>query len=434
MGVLLALLLSGLSVGTASAASISDLEREKRELEQQKKDADAKRRQEQQKYDNASGKADSIQSEVDEVAEEIDEIDAALVETIASVEMIQEEISEKESQIEETTQELAQAQAVEQQQYESMKLRIKFLYEKGDTTYLEIILSGKSFSDIMNKVEYVEKLYEYDRKVLADYQQAREAVEVLKQRLEEEMAELEAQQHELLEEQESLEIILEEKQALYDDYEVQLARARQEAAVYKANIKKQNDAIRKLEREAADKQSEIEKAKKAEEEARKAQELALQRQQAQEAENSSGSSDTSSSSDSSGGSSSKNSSSGYASASSYSGSGGKGQQIASYACQFIGNPYVPGGTSLTEGADCSGFVWRVYQDFGYSVPRTSYSLRNTGTGVSYSEAQPGDVICYAGHVGIYIGNGQIVHASTQRTGIKITNATYKEILSVRRIV
>lgn len=433
MGVLLALLLSGLSVGTASAASISDLEREKRELEQQKKDADAKRRQEQQKYDNASGKADSIQSEVDEVAEEIDEIDAALVETIASVEMIQEEISEKESQIEETTQELAQAQAVEQQQYESMKLRIKFLYEKGDTTYLEIILSGKSFSDIMNKVEYVEKLYEYDRKVLADYQQAREAVEVLKQRLEEEMAELEAQQHELLEEQESLEIILEEKQALYDDYEVQLARARQEAAVYKANIKKQNDAIRKLEREAADKQSEIEKAKKAEEEARKAQELALQRQQAQEAENSSGSSDTSSS-DSSGGSSSKNSSSGYASASSYSGSGGKGQQIASYACQFIGNPYVPGGTSLTEGADCSGFVWRVYQDFGYSVPRTSYSLRNTGTGVSYSEAQPGDVICYAGHVGIYIGNGQIVHASTQRTGIKITNATYKEILSVRRIV
>lgn len=434
MGVLLALLLSGLSVGTASAASISDLEREKRELEQQKKDADAKRRQEQQKYDNASGKADSIQSEVDEVAEEIDEIDAALVETIASVEMIQEEISEKESQIEETTQELAQAQAVEQQQYESMKLRIKFLYEKGDTTYLEIILSGKSFSDIMNKVEYVEKLYEYDRKVLADYQQAREAVEVLKQRLEEEMAELEAQQHELLEEQESLEIILEEKQALYDDYEVQLARARQEAAVYKANIKKQNDAIRKLEREAADKQSEIEKAKKAEEEARKAQELALQRQQAQEAENSSGSSDTSSSSDSSGGSSSKKSSSGYASASSYSGSGGKGQQIASYACQFIGNPYVPGGTSLTEGADCSGFVWRVYQDFGYSVPRTSYSLRNTGTGVSYSEAQPGDVICYAGHVGIYIGNGQIVHASTQRTGIKITNATYKEILSVRRIV
>ncbi len=95
---------------------------------------------------------------------------------------------------------------------------------------------------------------------------------------------------------------------------------------------------------------------------------------------------------------------------------------------------MPGGTSLTQGADCSGFVWRVYKDFGYSLPRTSYSMRSSGTGVSYSEAQPGDVVCYAGHVGIYIGGGQIVHASTQRTGIKITHATYKEILSVRRIV
>lgn len=433
LGALLVLMLAGVTARPAAAASISDLEREKKALEEQKKEADARRRQEQQNYNNASGKVNSIQSEADEVAGEIDEIDAALVETIASVGMIEEEITQKEDQIEETTAQLEEAQAVERQQYEAMKLRIKFLYEKGDTTYLEIILSGKSFGDIMNKVEYVEKLYEYDRKVLGDYQQAREAVEVLKQRLEEEMAELEAQQHELLEEQESLEIILEEKQALYDDYEVQLARARQEAAIYKANIKKQNDAIRKLEAEAANKESEIEAARKAEEEARRAQELALQRQAQEQSD---GGQDSSSSDDSSSGGSSGSSgkSSGYASASSYSGSGGKGQQIASYACQFIGNPYVPGGTSLTEGADCSGFVWRVYQDFGYSVPRTSYSLRSTGTGVSYSEAQPGDVICYAGHVGIYIGNGQIVHASTQRTGIKITHATYKEILSVRRIV
>ena len=433
LGALLVLMLAGGTARPAAAASISDLEREKKALEEQKKEADARRRQEQQNYNNASGKVNSIQSEADEVAGEIDEIDAALVETIASVEMIEEEITQKEDQIEETTAQLEEAQAVERQQYEAMKLRIKFLYEKGDTTYLEIILSGKSFGDIMNKVEYVEKLYEYDRKVLGDYQQAREAVEVLKQRLEGEMAELEAQQHELLEEQESLEIILEEKQALYDDYEVQLARARQEAAIYKANIKKQNDAIRKLEAEAANKESEIEAARKAEEEARRAQELALQRQAQEQSD---GGQDSSSSDDSSSGGSSGSSgkSSGYASASSYSGSGGKGQQIASYACQFIGNPYVPGGTSLTEGADCSGFVWRVYQDFGYSVPRTSYSLRSTGTGVSYSEAQPGDVICYAGHVGIYIGNGQIVHASTQRTGIKITHATYKEILSVRRIV
>ena len=278
---------------------------------------------------------------------------------------------------------------------------------------------------MVNKAEYVESLYEYDRKLLEEYKIARETVAALKQKLEDEMAELEAQEHELMEEKASLEAILEEKQRTYDNYEVQLAQAKQEAAIYKANIKKQNDEIRRIEAEVAKKQSEIDTAKRLEEEAKKAQELALQN----EASQNSGSSSSTSSSSQGSSSSSKS----YASASSYSGTGGKGQQIANYACQFIGNPYVSGGTSLTQGADCSGFVWRVYSDFGYSVPRTSYSLRSAGTGVSYSEAQPGDIVCYAGHVGIYIGNGQIVHASTPRSGIKITHATYKEILSVRRI-
>ena len=93
-----------------------------------------------------------------------------------------------------------------------------------------------------------------------------------------------------------------------------------------------------------------------------------------------------------------------------------------------------GGTSLTNGADCSGFVMSVYQHFGISLPRSSYSQSTVGKGVSYSEAQPGDVIYYGGHVGIYIGNGQIVHASTERTGIKITSATYRSIITVRRII
>ena len=412
-----------LVVEPVRATTISDLEKEKQELEQKKKEADEKKKQEQEKYNDASGRVDTIQSDVDEVAGEIEEIDAALVETLASVELIEEDIDEKEEQIVVTTADYEAAKVTEEEQYEAMKLRVKFMYEKGDTTYLQLLLESNGFSDMINKVEYIEKLYEYDRTLLNEYMDARIAVEELKQQLEEEMAELEAQQHELEEEKASLEIILAEKQKAYDNYEVQLAKAKQEAAVYKANIKKQNDEIKKLEAASAAKQSEIDAAKKAEEEARRAQELALQKQ--------------SESGSSSGGSSSGgNSSSGksYASASSYSGAGSKGQQIANYACQFIGNPYVPGGTSLTEGADCSGFVWRVYKDFGYSVPRTSYSLRSHGTEVSYADAQPGDVVCYAGHVGIYIGNGQIVHASTQKTGIKITHATYREILSVRRIV
>lgn len=422
----ISLIMMFLVVEPVWATNISDLEKEKERIEQQKREADERKKQEQANYNSASGKVDSIQSEVDEIEGEIDEIDAALVETLASVEMIKEDISAKEVQIEETSQDLVKAQEIEQEQYESMKLRIRFMYEKGDVTYLQLLLESQGFGEMVNKVEYVEKLYEYDQRKLEEYQIARQAVEDLKQKLEDEHSELEAQKHELEEEQESLEIILADKKQTYDNYEVQLAKAKQEAAVYKANIRKQNDEIKKLEAAAAQKQSEIDKAKKAQEETKRAQEEALRRQ-----------AESDSAKESSGGGSSGSSSgnsNGYASASSYSGSGSKGQQIANYACQFIGNPYVPGGTSLTEGADCSGFVWRVYKDFGYSVPRTSYSLRSAGTGVSYSEAQPGDVVCYAGHVGIYIGNGQIVHASTQRTGIKITHATYKEILSVRRIV
>ena len=414
----MSLLMMFLVVEPVHATTISDLERERQELEQQAENAKDKKEQEQQKLDEVSGKIDSIQGDADEVAEEIDEIDAALVETLAAVEMIEEEIVDKEEQIVQTTADYEAAKENETQQYEAMKLRIQFMYEKGDQTYLQLLLGSQSFGEMVNKADYIQQLYDYDRDMLEEFQLVRQETEDLKNQLEEEMAELEAQQHELAEEQESLTVILEEKQAIYDNYEVQIARAKQEAAIYKANIKKQADEIRKLEAAANAKESEIEKAKQAQEEARKAQEEALKKQNE---------------SSSSGGSSSSSGSS-YASASSYSGSGSKGQQIANYACQFIGNPYVPGGTSLTQGADCSGFVWRVYKDFGYTVPRTSYGCRTAGIGVSYSEAQPGDIVCYAGHVGLYIGNGQIVHASTQKTGIKITNATYKEILTVRRIV
>lgn len=113
---------------------------------------------------------------------------------------------------------------------------------------------------------------------------------------------------------------------------------------------------------------------------------------------------------------------------------GTGVDVANYALQFVGNPYVYGGTSLTNGTDCSGFVMRVYENFGVGLPRTSGSQRSSGYDVGgIDNAQPGDIVCYSGHVGIYIGNGQIVHASTAKTGIIVSNASYRQILSVRRI-
>ncbi len=112
-----------------------------------------------------------------------------------------------------------------------------------------------------------------------------------------------------------------------------------------------------------------------------------------------------------------------------------GSQVASYACQFVGNPYVYGGSSLTNGTDCSGFVMSVYKNFGISLPHSSRSDRSVGSAVEggIANAQPGDIVCYSGHVGIYIGGGQIVHAANARSGIIISNADYMGILAVRRI-
>ena len=188
-----------------------------------------------------------------------------------------------------------------------------------------------------------------------------------------------------------LNTLLEEKKAISEDYEVQLAKAKQEAATYKAKIKEDEKKIAKLKEEERKRLAALNASK---------------------------------------GNNNTNTATIITNA-----TGSElGKQIANYACQYIGNPYVLGGTSLTNGTDCSGFTYRVYADFGYSIPRTSYSQRSAGKSVDYANAQPGDIICYEGHVGMYIGGGKIVHASSPSTGIKISNATYKTILSVRRII
>lgn len=181
---------------------------------------------------------------------------------------------------------------------------------------------------------------------------------------------------------------------------------------------------------AESKEAEEARLKKEEEERRAAEEAARRATSGNSSSNSG-----SSSSGSSSGSSSAPASSGGGEDRSYAPpSGGNGQAVADYACQFVGNPYVWGGTSLTNGADCSGFVMSVYAAFGVSLPHSSSALAGVGYGVSQDAMQPGDIICYSGHVGIYIGGNTIVHASTEATGIKYTSpANYRSIVAVRRI-
>ncbi|MBQ3105053.1 MAG: C40 family peptidase [Lachnospiraceae bacterium] len=378
------------------ATGISEIRQKQQQLQEEQQ----KTRQE---LEAISGEISGMESHQQELESQLEALDAQLVELMASVSLIEEEITNKEIEIEEARIQYEEAQAEETAQYEAMKTRIRFMYERGDRSYLELLLQSEGLADMINKADYVEKLYAFDRELLLKFQAAREAVALAKQALEEEQAMLEEQQHQLKEEEEALEAVLDTKRREAEDYEMQLARARQEAAAYKARIKQQNAEIKKLEEAAR---------KKAEEEARKQAEAAA----------------------ASGKNQGKESGSNYTAAIDSSSGSATGKEIANYACQFIGNPYVYGGTSLTNGADCSGFVMSVYKNFGYSLPRSSSGQRGAGREVSFADAQPGDIVCYAGHVGIYIGGGQIVHASTVKTGIKISNVTYKPVICIRRIV
>lgn len=410
----LAVLLAFSAVAPVQATTITDAQNAKKKTEKD--------------LNEVNSQINSLEGQKANLANEVEEMDSQLVDILTSISICQEEIANKEKEIAQAKEELAAAIVKEEEQDEAMKKRIKFMYEQGDSAYLQLLLESKSIADLLTKAQYMEKVYAYDKELLDEYKDTKEMIKGLKENLEEEEADLLASNYELEQEQQALEVTIAEKRNTIKNFDSKLASAKKQAETYKSQLKEQTAKIKKLEEE---KQKEKEAIQE---------QLALQAKKPAKGSNvpvapvnNTPSMPSTPAQDEPVGDD------GYTKEETPGtpadpGDSSMGQQIASYACQFVGNPYKAGGTSLTDGADCSGFVQSVYRHFGYVIPRDSTSQRGAGRAVDYANAQPGDIICYAGHVAIYLGNGQIVHASSERTGIKYGNATYRTILSVRRIV
>lgn len=373
LSLVLSIVILSIVVEPVSATTISDLENQI----QQNQDA----------LDNLYNQIDDMESAQEILEEEIADINAEMINLMTSIGLLEDNIAQKEIDIAAAEIEYQNALATEQKQYEEMLIRIQFMYEQGDNNLLSMLFGAESFADMINKADYIEQLYSYDRQQLKTYQETTVKVDEMKTNLELEKADLLTEKASLAQQEKELDTILAKKKAEVKNYEAMVADAQKQAKQYKDKIKEDEKELKKL--------------------------------QAGNTPANNGNYvvtgfDTSIIDNSTGSTTGKN--------------------IAKYGCQFIGNPYVYGGTSLTNGADCSGFIYRIYADFGYSIPRTSGAQRSCGTGVNYEDAQPGDIICYDGHVGLYCGGGYIVHASTEKTGIKVSKATYRKILAVRRVV
>ena len=381
---------------------------------QKQKDAEKKKSQAEQDLKDKKNEINGLKDQQQTTADDIKNKSAKLDEILAAQKKLQTDITNKQAEIEQNQKDLAAAQEKQQEQYDAMKKRIQFMYENSaEDNIWTAIIESNGITDMLNRIEYVSDVYDSDRALMDSYQAAVEQVKEIGTKLDNDMNELTAMQDDYEKQQADVEAAIVALENQKEQYASQIAQAQQQADNYQNIITAQGKIIQEQEAAAA----------------------AAAAQAAAARANSS-----SSSSSYDGGGAGK----GGSIAGDYAAGGGKnpgastgvsGSSVVSYAMQFVGNPYVWGGNSLTNGVDCSGFVHEVYAHFGISTPRYSQAFKSVGQAVSFDNIQPGDVVVYPGHVAIYSGGGVIVEAQSTKAGITANRSVQcHTILAIRRLV
>ena len=405
------------------ASPVTRAEQERRRAEEEKSRAESEAQQLEQKLGQSRQKEQALEEE--------------LVRLLALKDILESDMEELKTQIQEADRDYRQAEEKRQRQYDILKKRIQFLYEEGDITYLDILLKAKNIGDVVSQTEYFRQLYEYDQEIIQRYEKLKQEAAGKKELLEEKQSQLEVMEEENESQQKELEGFIEARKTESSSFALELEAAQARAAQAAGEVIRKTEEIRILRA-----RQEEERIRQEKERIRQEQESAGQESGAAGREPGGAGREPGGAGREPGGAGQESGSAGTAQDSAGTAGGRSvksiggtefGRNVADYALQFVGNPYVYGGTSLTGGTDCSGYTQSVYRHFGVSIPRTSGEQAGFGREIPYEDMEPGDLVCYSGHVAMYIGGGRIVHASSRKEGIKVSNdPAYRTIVSIRR--
>ena len=412
------------------ASPVTRAEQERRRAEEEKSRAESEAQQLEEKLGQSRQKEQALEEE--------------LVRLLALKDILESDMEELKTQIQRADRDYRQAEEKRQRQYDILKKRIQFLYEEGDITYLDILLKAKNIGDVVSQTEYFRQLYEYDQEIIQRYEKLKQEAAGKKELLEEKQSQLEVMEEENESQQKELEGFIEARKTESSSFALELEEAQARAAQAAGEVIRKTEEIRILRARQEEERIRQEKERIRQEQESAGREPGSAGQASVAAGREPGAAgwepgaagrEPGGAGREPGGAGRESGGAGTAGGRPVKSIGGTefGRNVADYALQFVGNPYVYGGTSLTGGTDCSGYTQSVYRHFGVSIPRTSGEQAGFGREIPYEEMEPGDLVCYSGHVAMYIGGGRIVHASSRKEGIKVSNdPAYRTIVSIRR--